>query len=55
MRKRKLVVAEDEVLPFEVCESDGQIDSDGEVQVVDDASTQQAGEDGVNEQAVNDK
>jgi hypothetical protein len=55
MRKRKLVVDEDEVLPFEICESDEQVDSDGEVQVVDDASTQQAGEDGVNEQEVNDK
>jgi hypothetical protein len=55
MRKRKLVVDEDEVLPFKICDSDEQIDSDVEVQVVDDASTQQAGEDGANEQEVNDK
>jgi hypothetical protein len=55
MRKRKLVVDEDEVSHFETCESDEQIDRDGEVQVVDDASTQHAGEDGVNEQEVNDE
>jgi hypothetical protein len=34
--------------PLKFRESDEQVDRDGEVQVVDDASAQHAGEDGVN-------
>jgi hypothetical protein len=44
-KKRKLVVDEDEVLPFETRDSDDEIDEDAEVQLVEDAATQQASED----------